>query len=270
MTLTAEDYVDIGTLIGFAVQPTARPGNKPDYRRVLARYRSEVEFKDAADAVLHGLRSEVLSDSDHGLILGVLPDSPFAFKYSDLPYTGKRQHRLVAGLVLTAVAAFVFPTPAELDDDRVRRVNDIEFEQWLRETCEQLRHHNATGEEIPDDGLDEAWRHYVAMPAAMRGERGRGSGRLTNGCTLYWVRACIGWLTDQGMAREDTTSSSANSMTWTLTERFWAHVRDMAANTAYETLADVARGVPRTQGHDTPPGGGVDDQADESGREQTA
>ena len=135
MALTADDHVDIGTLIGFAVQPTVRAGNKPEYRRVLGRYRSEVEFKDAADAVLHGLQAEVLSDSNHGLILGVLPDSPFAFRYSDLPFTSKREYRLVAGLVLTAVAAFAFPSPAELDDDRVRRVNDIEFEQWLRETC---------------------------------------------------------------------------------------------------------------------------------------
>ena len=36
MALTADDHVDIGTLIGFAVQPTARPGNKPEYRRVLS------------------------------------------------------------------------------------------------------------------------------------------------------------------------------------------------------------------------------------------
>jgi len=270
MALTAADHVDIGTLIGFAVQPTARAGNKPEYRRVLGRYRSEVEFKDAADAVLHGLHAEVLSDSNHGLILGVLPDSPFAFKYSDLPFTSKREHRLVAGLVLTAVAAFAFPAPADLDDDRVRRVNDIEFEQWLRETCEQLRHHDALGEAIPDDGLDEAWRYYVAMPAAMRGDRGRASGRLTNGCTLYWVRTCLGWLTDQGMAREDSATSTANSVMWTLTERFRAHVRDMAANTAYETLADLSRPLLRTSAYDASLSEPVDEEPDDPAQEQSA
>lgn len=270
MALTADDHVDIGTLIGFAVQPTARPGNKPEYRRVLSRYRSEVEFRDATDAVLHGLGTDVLSDSAHGLIIGVLPDSPFAFKYSDLPFTGKREHRLIAGLVLAAVAAFAFPTPAELDDDRVRRVNDLEFEQWLRETCEQFRQHDALGEPIPDDGLDEAWRYYVVMPPTMRGDRGRGSGRLTNGCTLYWVRACLGWLTEQGMAREDSASSTANSVTWTLTERFRTHVRDMAANTAYETLADQSRSVSRTLVYDAAISDPVREDSNTSAQEQSA
>ncbi len=119
---TADEQVDIGTLIGFAVQPTVRAGNKPEFP-VLGRYRSEVEFKDAADAVLHGLQAEVLSDSNHGLILGVLPDSPFAFRYSDLPFTSKREYRLVAGLVLTAGPHSRSPSPAGLDAERVRHVN---------------------------------------------------------------------------------------------------------------------------------------------------
>ncbi len=71
------------------------------------------------------------------------------------------------------------------------------------------------------------------------------------------------------MAREDSATSTPNSATWTLTERFRAHVRDMAANTAYETLADLSRSVLRTSAYDAPPSESVDEEPDDSAQEQS-
>lgn len=236
MTLTQNDHTDIGTLIAFAVQPTQRPGRSHEYRRVLGRYRAESDFRIATDAILHGLNVRVLSDGDFGLVLGVSPESPFAFRISDMANTTTRTARLMAGLVLVGAAAYAYPTPADLEEERIRRVADVEFEQWMRTMCEQLQAHDAAGEPVPDDGLDEAWRAYHEMPSTLVGDKGRGSGRLSPKCTLYWVRNILGWLVDQGMARPDNTGG-----TWMLTERFRIQVKDMAAEPAYTFLAEIAR-----------------------------
>ncbi|MFV2022799.1 hypothetical protein [Micromonospora sp. LOL_023] len=183
MTLTQNDHTDIGTLIAYALQPTQRPGRSHEYRRVLGRYRAESDFRIAADAVLHGLHARVLSDGDFGLVLGVSPESPFAYRVGDMPHAGTRIGRLMAGLVLVGVAAYAYPTPADLEEERIRRVADVEFEQWMRAMCERLQEHDAAGEPVPDDGLDEAWRAYHEMPSTLVGDKGRGSGRLSPKCT---------------------------------------------------------------------------------------
>jgi hypothetical protein len=236
MTLTQNDHIDIGTLIAYAVQPAQRPGRSHEYRRVLGRYRTESAFRIATDAILHGLHARVLSDGDFGLVLGVSPESPFAFRISDMPNATTRNARLMAGLVLVGLAAYVYPTPADLEEDRIRRVADVEFEQWMRAMCERMQAHDAAGEPIPDDGLDEAWRAYHEMPSTLVGDRGRSAGRLSPKCTLYWVRNILGWLVEQGMARPDSTGG-----TWMMTERFRIQVKDMASEPAYTFLAEVAR-----------------------------
>jgi hypothetical protein len=235
--ITTADHTDLGLLLSYALQPTQRPGRNPEYRRVLARYRTEVDFRTALDAVLVGLDAKVLSDSELGFVLGIEAKSPFAFRYTDMSRTETREGRLLAGLTLVGIAAWAYPTPADLEDDRIRRVPDVDFESWLRATCGRLRNTDAAGEVIPDQGLDAAWRIYVNLPSTRVGDRGAGAGRLSPKCTLYWVRNVLGWLTEQGMARADTTGSEN---TWTLTERFRAHVKDMAGGRAYTYLA--ARG----------------------------
>ncbi|NYI91769.1 hypothetical protein HNR02_005092 [Amycolatopsis endophytica] len=185
----------------------------------------------------------MLSDGDFGLVLGVNPESPFAFRVADLPNANTRNGRLLAGLVLVGIAAYVYPSPADLDEQRVRRVAETEFEQWLRAACERLRDRDAAGEPIPEEGLDEAWRAYHEKPAILVGDRGRGVGRLSSKCTLYWVRNTLAWLAEQGMARPESTGG-----TWLLTERFRIQVKDMATEPAFTMLAAIGRGehVPRT------------------------
>jgi len=243
--LTADDHTDLGMLIGFALQPTLRPGRNHEYRRVLARYRGEPAFRTATDGVMHGLGAKALSDGDFGLLLGVEQESPFAVRSADLPYTSSRERRLVAGLVMVGLAAWAFPNPSELEDQRPRHVPDVEFETWLRSTCERLQTRDGAGEPIPEDGLDQSWRVYLSMPSTMVGEKGRAAGRLSPLCTLYWVRNVLGWLESQGMARHPDSAADG----WVLTERFRINVKDMASEPAYRFIAALGRGEDPTAGH---------------------
>lgn len=237
MTLTNTDHADIGTLIAWALRPAQRPGRNPEYQRVLNRYRTEPDFRSAANAVLHGLGTQVLSDGDFGLILGVTPESPLAFRISDMPNTGRPENRILAGLILTGLVAFAYPSAEELEDDRVRHVSAWDLDTWLRELCERLRSHDAAGEIIPEEGLDAAWRIYLDMPSVHYGEQGRSIGKLTSKCTRYWAQSVLAWLGGQGMARQDSSAEGA----WTLTERFRVHAREIALEHAYNFIADLGR-----------------------------
>lgn len=234
MTLMRDDHVDIGVLVAWALRPNQRPGRSPDYQRVLDRYRTVAEFRAATDAVLHGLGAQVLSDGDFGLVLGVVPESPLAFRVTDMPNLYKSDHKVLAGLILTGLAAFAYPSAQELDEDRLRPVEVAEFDAWLRDLCERLRSYDAGGEVIPEEGLDAAWRIYLAMPAL---DLSTGTGQPTNKCTRYWIRKMLIWLVGQGMARPDTLVDDR----WTLTERFRIHAREIALERAYTFIAELSR-----------------------------
>lgn len=235
--LTVEDYTDIGILIAFALQPTKRPSNE-DYRRTLGRYRGELAFREAVDGILDGLSAKVLSDNDYGLVLGVHAESPFAFRSGDMPRTQDAENRVLAALVLVGLAAFIFPSAEDLEEDRVRQVQEMELEQWLRARCKQLQSKDTAGEVIPEEGLDHAWRIYEQMEAVKYNARGRTAGGLSSTCTLYWVHNTITWLAEQGMARPDNTVGDGG---WLLTERFRIQVRNMGAGSAYEYLRELDR-----------------------------
>lgn len=244
MNLTNDDYSDVGVLISYSLQPNRRPSGD-EYRRTLDRYRAEPSFRQAVDGVLGGLGARVLSDGDFGLIVGVVPESPFAFRLGDMPRTQDEEGRLLAGFVLIGLAAFAFPTAEELAEQRVRQLHDIEFEAWLRSACGQLDTRTSAGEVIPEEGLDQAWRIYLDMQATT--ERVRGANRMSPKTTLYWVRNTLSWLADHGMARPDTTAGEGH---WTLTERFRVQVADMGAGSAYEYLRELER-EPRATHHTT-------------------
>jgi hypothetical protein len=237
MPLIDSDHADIGTLLAWALRPTQRPGRNPEYQRVLTRYRTEHEFKSAANAVLYGLGAEPLSAGDFGMILGITPESPLAFRVSDMPSVSKPEHRLLAGLILTGLVAFAYPSAQELAEDQVRHVPVGEFDTWLRDLCGQLQDHDAAGEAIPEEGLDAAWRIYLDMSPVYYAEQGRNSGRLSSKCTQFWVQAILTWLTGQGMARQESGAEE----TWTLTERFRIHAKEIALERAYTFLTDLQR-----------------------------
>ena len=249
MNLIDSDHADIGTLVAWALRPAQRPGRNPDYQRVLSRYRTELDFKTATNAVLQGLGATVLSDGGFGLILGITPESPLAFRISDMPYAGKTENKILAGLILTGLVAFAYPSAQELEDDRVRHISARDFDTWLREMCERLRSHDTAGEIIPEEGLDAAWRIYLNMPSVLHSDQGRSRSMLSSKCTRYWVQSVLTWLTGQGMARPDVSGDAA----WTLTERFRVHAREIALEHAYTFIAELHRKA------DLPPEGTIAD-----------
>lgn len=234
---TLADMRDMGLLFGYALQPRRRPNAGSEYRRLLDRYRSEIELRAAFDAFLGGLEMRVISDSEYGLMLGVQPESPFAFRMQDLPNITDPNLRLVAGLVVMGLAAYAYPTQQALDEQIARTVQRTEFEAWLRRACQRLADEDSAGNVTPDQRLSRAYRVYLDMPAVVTGGHGRGKNRLIKDCTSYWVNKMADWLIEQGMAQEAVTGTGVAAIN--LTERFRVHVARMAGEAAYGTLAGL-------------------------------
>ncbi|MQA35284.1 hypothetical protein [Modestobacter roseus] len=235
MTVTSTDLRDVGTLISCALRPKLRPAADTSYRQLLARYRTEVEFRTATGFVLDGMDLVVLSDAaDLGLILGPRRESLFAARLADVPNVAGVEQRLLVGLITAGVAAYAYPTADAFDDDRVRYVRVEDLERFLRETCEHLK--READAPLDDEGLEEAWRVYERMPAVRRAEKGRTTGRLSPACTTYWVGNVLQWLTEQGLAR---LAERQGPDTYHLLERFRVQVREMSGHEAYKLLADA-------------------------------
>jgi hypothetical protein len=244
MTLSQRDLADVGVLIGYGLRPKARPGADSDYRVLLTRYSTDLEFRNAVDGVLEGLDAQVLSESDLGLVLGVRRESVFAFRLTDLPKVTGVTERLLVGLVSVAVAAFAFPNPADFDDDRVRWVAVDEVERFLREVCERLKRDPevATRQE---ESFEEAWRTYDRLSPGYKADKGKGKSRRSAASSPYWVANVLTWMVDQGLARPAT---SRGPESFQLLERFRIQARELAGNATYEVLATIRRDIDSTEG----------------------
>lgn len=233
MTLTSTDLRDLGTLITCALRPKLRPATDPTYRSLLARYRSEPEFRHATSSLLDGMDMLVLSETaDLGLVIGPRRESIFAYRLSDLPNVTGVEQRLLVGLITAAVAAYAFPTPESFDDERVHYVSAFHLERFLRETCESCKRDAEPA--LDDDALEEAWRVFERMPVLHRPKAGRTAGRLSPSCSTYWVVLVLDWMTNQGLAKPATNQGKD---TYQLLERFRIQVREMAGHEAYRLLS---------------------------------
>jgi hypothetical protein len=237
VTLTLTDMRDLGVLVTCAMRPKLRPATDPHYRKLLGRYRSEPEFRNAARSLFDGMDILVLSETaELGLIVGPRRESLFAYRLSDLPNVTGVEQRLVVGLITAAVAAYAFPAPDAFDDERVHYVTVTHLERFLRETCEAFKREAEPA--VDDEALEEAWRLYERMPPVHRPRSGRTAGRLSPTCAAYWINLVLEWLTNQGLAKQVTNQGPG---TYQLLERFRVQVRELSGHEAYKMLA-VARG----------------------------
>ncbi|WP_410574351.1 hypothetical protein [Amycolatopsis sp. cmx-4-61] len=238
MTLGQQDFSDVGILIGCALRPKQRPGADSDYRTLLGRYREDAEFHNAVTSVLDGLDLQVLSDGELGLVLGARRESVFAYRLTDLPNVGTVPHRLLVGLISAAIAAYVFPAPADFDDDRVRWVSVDEIERFVRDACDRLKR-APEPQMLEDVSFEEAWRTYDRLSPGYKADRGKGQGRRSAASSTYWVANVLNWMVDQGLAR---LAPNRGPETFQLLERFRIQVGELAGNATYELLAARRRG----------------------------
>lgn len=229
--LRASDAGAAAQLIGYGLQPRLRPAGTAGYADLVARHQADTSFRDLVDHVADGLGLIVLETSaTTGMILAAAPDSPFELRLGDYRTSMSADERLLHGLIHVGLAAYVFPTPASLNDDEVRHASVLAVERYLRTSCERLREQHgdvAVSDAQPE--TEQAWRLYLRRQAT----RDTADGRVGVSTTTGMIKYAFERLVAAGMA---TRTDAADGGTYRLLSRYRTGVRDLAATSAYREL----------------------------------
>ncbi|UQA90515.1 hypothetical protein [Streptomyces halobius] len=241
MTTTAyvyspADLADASALVRFGCQPRLRPLGIPQYRDLLQRYRLNGPFRDAVDAAADGLDMDLIEAHQvEGLILHPREGSWLSYRLKDHPKLGVKD-RLVLGLVHIAIAARAYPTPADLEEESVKRTSLTEVDDFLRRLTDRLREAavDADGLAVPHAELQAAWRVYAKLPPSQLTP----TRQLSQSSTQRVIKEALDWLVDQGMAYGADELGPGH---YRLAHRFRVQVREAAATAAFTVLCDLRR-----------------------------
>ncbi|MEU7818097.1 hypothetical protein [Pseudonocardia sp. NPDC049154] len=232
-TSVAADLTEVraaAELVAFGLQRRSRPVEGSDYRALLDRYRSELRFRDVVDTMAEGLGLEVLGTPRSGIVLAPEPGGAFATRLADLR-TMDQAERLVFGLVLLGIAAYAYPQDVDFDDPETKLVDVVKVDEFLRSAIGTLQGQEG-GEGTPEERARAAAEVYADMPQLITTQ----TGRRGRGCTLKAIEDAMGWLVDQGAAREAT---SLGPDVYHLTDRFRLLVADSAGGAALDALREL-------------------------------
>lgn len=241
MTTTAyppalADLADASALVRFGCQPRLRPLGIPQYRDLLQRYRMDGAFRDAVDTIADGLDLDVVeAHPAEGLIAHPREGSWLSYRLKDHPKL-RVKDRLVLGLAHIAIAARAYPTPADLEEEGVKRISLTDVDDFLRRLTDRLREAavDADGLAVPHPELQAAWRVYAKLPPSQLTP----TQQLSRSSTQRVIKEALLWLVDQGMAYPADELGPGH---YRLAHRFRVQVREAASTAAFAALCDLRR-----------------------------
>jgi hypothetical protein len=229
---------DAARLVQWGLRVRARPAQEPDYKRLVDLYHDDPGFRGAVRAVADGLGLVLVDVGEYGAIVAPIDDSVFALRGADFrPTSSSVEDRLLDGLVQLAIAATVFPTPRDLEDDpAIARppVTVSEIEDSLRALCERLAEQSRDQLDPiqGQEGFEEAWRIYLRRLDAMETKDGSSARRSTR----RLVETNLERLREHGGFVRNNQGEDA---TYQATYRYQALVRELAANEALRRVREV-------------------------------
>lgn len=232
--MNTEDVRRASALIGAGLQRRMRPTDGSEYAALLDRYRTDADFQELVETIASGLGLEILGAPRFGLVLAPEPGGPFAMRLGDFREGMTVEERMVAGLILLALAAYAYPNEVDLDDPTVRSVEIGRLEKFLRGAVGPIVDSPAT-----DDVATNAAQRYDAMPELLVTEK---TGRRKKGCSLRAIEDVMDWLVEQGMARDMSRTMNAVD-TYQITDRFRLQVAELAGDAAFTVLRDLRANV---------------------------
>jgi hypothetical protein len=224
----------VGQLLAFGLQPKTYPGSDVEYHALVMRYRSDAAFQAAVDGVADGLGLVVVDASGLGFLLGARADSVFAYKLADFRRergtSGGVDDRLLHGLALAAIAAYFYPQPQDLAQERHRPASVRQVEAFLRAFCQEHAPVDRAVQDAEPSEFEQARDLYVRQKEAVRTADGR---RAQRG-TVSVVGRVFDLLAEHGLVRrvrEDTTDPTYQPL-----ERFRVQAGAFAGQEAFEAL----------------------------------
>jgi hypothetical protein len=170
-------------------------------------------------------------------------DGPFTVELDDLPpirSSARVTDRLLAGLVLIAIAAYAYPNGGDLAETSTVAVRPRELTGFITRAAERIA--NLTSEDDIDRGAALAAQAWLDLPPILQGDRGR----LRRECRLWHARTYLDWLTAQGRARTVAAIAGDDEPAYQLTDRFRLGVSAVVDQLAFTILAESRMDGPQS------------------------
>lgn len=229
---------DASALIHFGLRPKLRASQKPEYAKLLRRYRTESSLRAHVDAVAGGLGLWVLGLTEQGVVLGARDDSPFALRMHHYRRTRNMsvEERMCHGLIQLVIAAWCFPTGQALEiNDEVlgARVSVNRLVEYLVKLCEEFKNRATVDPELGSPELEEAWRGVLSRAAA----RATPDNRNVSGTLVGMTKHALKHLEEGGLLRHVEDSDGG---TWQPLPAYRIHVRELAVHDLFRLVRGIA------------------------------
>jgi hypothetical protein len=223
-----------------ALHPTLSPVNDPEYRELLALYRSDTGFQTQVQDVATGLELMVLDATDRGLI--VVPtsrDSKFAIRMQDIRQQMTVEQRAALVLAHVAIAAVFFPTTAGLEDDNYTPPPSsvAQCRDALHALARRMKDAGSVSNEAATPELTPGWELIAAMPVALPGAQ-----RASPNSVVGLVKMALSNMQQSGLVRLDHDAEDDASQTYTPTYRLRVQLRELAMRRLFDLAQAVVRG----------------------------
>lgn len=226
-------------LLCYGLVPKLAPAMNEDYEQLLNEYHDSQSLAQAVHLVADAMRLRILHVSEFGIVVAGEEDSIFAITAADFrPGRSTGDDRLIDGLIQLAIAARVFPTPAELAEDAQTLRGGItvkDIDDTMRDLCKKLEREQKERPDPPatdeERGIEEAWRIYLKRPSviATKGER------ATSRETTQQIKKALETMTDHGLFR---AKNDEYIPTW----KYNVLVRELAGNAAHQRVIHLLGG----------------------------
>lgn len=228
----AEDAVAANRLLALSLDRGSLPGTDAEHHQLIDRFRTDPGYASTVRQIAEPLGLRVLGANQQlGLVLDPTVASPFSLRSSDLAekfrWTSAKE-RIIYGVAVVGVATFCYPTAESFKEPGARQLNAVDVDKWIRQAAGSLQDRDdPSGHDIaPADAL----AIYVAEKAVSQGKT-----KLRSDCTVHKIGRVLGWLADQGFLVQD----KQNRELFRSNERFRLHVREIAANAAFQAICEA-------------------------------
>ncbi len=230
--MSEDDLREAARLLAYTLQPRAYAAQHRGYAELLARYRTDAQFRAGFHALAEGLELVVLEDSPRGLLVGARPDSVFAFRLAEYRKGATLEQRVLRGLIILGIAAYCYPTRRHLEETGMPVFQAKDVDDFLRGACEQLRKEAGDAIAMPDEpDLAMAWQIYLSQPAVKAGER------RSRSATVHLIEQMLDDMVLWGLVREEADAGKVRQ--FRALPRFRAQVREMGAQHGLRELARI-------------------------------
>lgn len=232
------DISSAARLLRHALSPRDRPTPASQYRELLDRYQTDVNFAEIVERIAEGLGLDVHQASQLGLLISGHTDSPFGVTLDNCGLPVRKsgdlrlQDRRCFGLVLLAIITYAYPNGETLIDPANRTLRPVDIERFLEQRITRLVGLDDDPGE-PEGQLSEAATSWNDLPQLLVTD----TGRVARDCHRWYINATLTFLVEEGRARREPALDDETGEAYVLNDRFRIGLADVTESLIAEMSA---------------------------------